>query len=90
MTLFYFILGFITCVVILPLIESIMEVLLALLEIPKGYVMLKVTTLNNKIQDEQSKLEEVNTNAIGFIHNDCYDEYDDDDFEEDKAEIGFR
>lgn len=89
-----YILGMITVLTFIPLIESLTEIICSWLEVGKAIPMKKVLKINNEIQDLQAQLEQVSTNAIGFIQNDNYDEWDDDDWEEDKIKnktsMGFK
>lgn len=84
-----YILGMITVITFVPILESITEVGCSYLEILKTSPMKKILIANNEIADLQAKLEPVSTNCIGFVHNGDNDE---DDYEEDKVKnkIGFR
>lgn len=85
-----YILGIITVLTLIPLLESITEVVCSWLEVLKIIPMKKTLVGNGEIQDLQSKLEPVSTSCVGFIHNEEYP--DDDEWEEDnlKNKIGFR
>lgn len=47
----FFILGFVCAQYMLPLLESIWAIILSWLEIPKGKFTLKITELNQKINN---------------------------------------
>ena len=85
-----YILGMITTLVALPIINEVVEIICSFLEILKGISTKKVLRINKDIMDLQEQLEPVNTNCIGFeIPN---TEYYDDDWEDDKVKnrIGFK
>ena len=85
-----YILGMITTLVALPIIDEVVEIICSFLEILKGISTKKVLKINKEIMDLQEQLEPVNTNCIGFeIPN---TEYYDDDCEDDKVKnrIGFK
>ena len=85
-----YILGMITALVALPIINEIVEIICSFLEILKGISTKKVLKINIDIMDLQEQLEPVNTNCIGFeIPN---TEYEDNDWEDDKIKnrIGFK
>ncbi|MBC5667399.1 hypothetical protein H8S00_05285 [Eubacterium sp. BX4] len=74
-----YILGFVTGVCLLPIWDSLTELLQVALEVPKGKLSKKVIKINNELQDIQEQSEPVNTCAIGFqIPDEEY--YEDDDF----------
>lgn len=74
-----YILGFVSAICFLPLIESLTELIQVALEVPKGKLSKKVIKINNELQDIQEQPEPVNTCAIGFqIPDEEY--YEDDDF----------
>lgn len=80
-----YIFGFITGICLLPILDSITELVQVALEIPKGNLSKKVMIINGEIQDIQAQLEPVSTNCIGFeVPNG--DEYYED---EDKHNVGF-
>ena len=84
-----YILGMITALVALPIVDEIVEIICSFLEILKGISTKKVLKINKKIEDLQMQLEPINTNCIGFkVPN--QEEYEDDEWEEDKNKIGFR
>ena len=85
-----YILGMITSLVALPIINEVVEIICSFLEILKGISTKKVLKINKEIMDLQEQLEPVNTNCIGFeIPN---TEYEDDDWEDNKVKnrIGFK
>nr|DAT43610.1 MAG TPA: hypothetical protein [Caudoviricetes sp.] len=74
-----YILGFVSAICFLPLIESLTELIQVALEVPKGKLSKKVIKINNELQDIQEQSEPVNTCTIGFqIPDEEY--YEDDDF----------
>ena len=85
-----YILGMITTLVALPIINEVVEIICSFLEILKGISTKKVLRINKEIMDLQEKLEPVNTNCIGFETPNT--EYEDDDWEDDKIKnrIGFK
>ena len=85
-----YILGMITTLVALPIIDEVVEIICSFLEILKGISTKKVLRINKEIMDLQEKLEPVNTNCIGFETQNI--EYEDDDWEDDKIKnrIGFK
>ena len=85
-----YILGMITALVALPIVDEIVEIICSFLEILKGINTKKVLKINKDIMDLQSQLEPVNTNCIGFETPNT--EYYDNDWEDDKIKnrIGFK
>ena len=85
-----YILGIITVITLIPILESLTDVVCSWLEVLKIIPMKKTLVGNNEIQDLQAKLEPVSTSCIGFVQNEEYPE--DDELEEDKIKnkIGFR
>lgn len=87
-----YILGMVTIITFIPILESLTELICSWLEVLKAIPMKKVLVVNAEIQDLQAKLEPVSTSCIGFVQNEEYPE--DDDWEEDKCrvknKIGFR
>ena len=85
-----YILGMITALVSLPIIDEVVEIICGFLEILKGISTKKVLKINKEIMDLQLQLEPVNTSCIGFEapNTECYD----DDWEDDKVKnrIGFK
>lgn len=85
-----YILGMLTVICTVPILESLTELIQVVIEVPKGMLTKKVMTLNKDIQDLQAAMEPVATSCIGFeAPNTEY--YDDDDEYEDKQKnkIGF-
>ena len=85
-----YILGMITALVALPIIDEVVEIICSFLEILKGTSTKKVLKINKEIMDLQEKLEPVNTNCIGFETPNT--EYYNNDWEDDKVKnrIGFK
>ena len=85
-----YILGMITTLVALPIIDEVVEIICSFLEILKGISTKKVLRINKDIMDLQEQLEPVNTNCIGFEAPNT--EYYDNDWEDNKAKnrIGFK
>ena len=74
-----YILGFLTGVCLLPIIDSITELVQVALEVPKGKLSKKVMKLNNEIQDIQAESEPVETSCIGFDVPEEVEYYDDEE-----------
>lgn len=85
-----YILGMITTLVALPIIDEVVEIICGFLEILKGISTKKVLKINKEIMDLQEQLEPVNTSCIGFEPPNT--EYYDDDWEDNKVKnrIGFK
>ena len=85
-----YILGMITTLVALPIIDEVVEIICSFFEILKGFSAKKVLKINKDIMDLQEQLEPVNTNCIGFETSNT--EYYDDDWEDNKIKnrIGFK
>lgn len=85
-----YILGMITTLVALPIIDEVVEIICSFLEILKGISTKKVLKINKDIMDLQEQLEPVNTSCIGFEAPNT--QYYDDDWENSKVKnrIGFR
>lgn len=85
-----YILGMITTLVALPIIDEVVEIICSFLEILKGISAKKVLKINKDIMDLQEQLEPVNTSCIGFEAPNT--QYYDDDWENNKVKnrIGFR
>lgn len=88
-----YILGIISALIALPIIDEIVTIVCGFLEILKGISTKKVLEINKDIEDLQAQLEPVNTSCIGFqMPSEEYD--DDDDWEDDKLQnrnkIGFK
>lgn len=80
-----YILGMVTIITFIPILESLTELICSWLEVLKAIPMKKVLVVNAEIQDLQSKLEPVSTSCIGFVQNEEYPEGD--DWEEDKCRV---
>lgn len=74
-----FILGILSILLLIPIIESISEIICTFLEYPKGLASKKVLKLNKELLKLQSETEEIDTVAIGFQCDAV--EYDEDDCE---------
>lgn len=85
-----YILGMITTLVALPIIDEVVEIICSFPEILKGISTKKVLKINKDIMDLQEQLEPVNTSCIGFEAPNT--QYYDDDWENNKVKnrIGFR
>ena len=84
-----YIFGMMIVILAIPIIEQITEIVCGSLEVLKGKNTKKVMQINKEIEDLQMQLEPINTNCIGFkVPN--QEEYEDDEWEEDKNKIGFR
>jgi hypothetical protein len=87
-----FVLGILSYMCFIPLLESSTEFLCGKFEILKGENTKKMLKINKEISDLQASLEPVNTQCIGFQMTGDDEEYDDEgDWEEDKLKnkIGF-
>ena len=88
-----YILGMVTIVVAMPIMEQIAEIICGSLEILKGKNTKKILKINKEIEDLQIQLEPlepINTNCIGFEVPNQEEYYEDDWEEENKNKIGFR
>ena len=85
-----YILGMITVILAIPIIEQITEIVCGGLEVLKGKNTKKVMQINKEIEDLQMQLEPINTNCIGFKVPNQEEYYEDDWEEENKNKIGFR
>lgn len=85
-----YILGMITTLVALPIIDEVVEIICSFPEILKEISTKKVLKINKDIMDLQEQLEPVNTSCIGFEAPNT--QYYDDDWENNKVKnrIGFR
>lgn len=85
-----YILGMITTLVALPIIDEVVEIICSFPEILKWISTKKVLKINKDIMDLQEQLEPVNTSCIGFEAPNT--QYYDDDWENNKVKnrIGFR
>ena len=61
-----YILGMVTIVVAMPIMEQIAEIICGSLEILKGKNAKKILKINKEIEDLQIQLEPINTNCMGF------------------------
>lgn len=61
----YFLLGILTVYIALPIIDSVLAVILTLLEYIKSYLTLQISTINIKIKDIENTSKKLN--KIGFI-----------------------
>lgn len=84
-----YILGMVTTICIIPIMESFTELIQVMMEIPKGILSKKVITINNEIQDLQAESEPIGTNCIGFEIPSESDDYYDDYEDKKKNRIGF-
>lgn len=84
-----YIFGFLTGICLLPIIDSITELIQAALEIPKEELSKRVLKLNSEIQDLQFALEPTDTHCIGFEVPSNKEYLDDEDEEDCKSKIGF-
>ena len=76
-----YILGFLTGVCFLPILDSVTELIQVALEVPKGKFINEVMKINNEIQNIQSECEPVGTSCIGFDVPEEVEYYDEDDDE---------
>lgn len=74
-----FILGILFGMILIPIIETITEIGLTILEIPKGKTSIKVINLSKKLQEAQMEIEPVNTVAMGFQMSSDDEYYDEDE-----------
>lgn len=83
-----YILGMITALVALLIIDEVVEIICSFLEILKGISTKKVLKINKDIMDLQEQLEPINTNCIGFEapNTQYYDDWEDNKV---KNRIGF-
>ena len=61
-----YILGMITTLVALPIIDEVVEIICSFLEILKGISTKKVIKINKEIMKLKEKIEPINTNRIRF------------------------
>ena len=85
-----YILGMMTVILAIPIIEQITEIVCGGLEVLKGKNTKKVMQINKEIEDLQMQLEPINTNCIGFKVPNQEEYYEDDWEEENRNKIGFR
>lgn len=78
-----YILGFVTDICFLPILDSITGLVQTAIEVPKGILSKKVIKLNSEITELQEQSEPVSSNCIGFeipSSEEYYGDEDDDDF----------
>ena len=63
----YFVLGVLTVYIVLPIIDSVLGIILSLLEVIKGLLALKVANINAKIITTEDPY--ATRNPIGFLSN---------------------
>lgn len=81
-----FMLGMISIILFIPIIESLAEIICTFLEYIKGLATKPVLKISKDIVDLQAEQEPVSTQCMGFEYNEPeYFEFDDDDDYEDKA-----
>lgn len=73
MKLLYFILGMLSYQVAIPIIDSIVTLIQTHIEVKKGELSLKINEINKNLG-----VEEVSTNAIGFVY-EPKDEYEEEE-----------
>ena len=78
-----YVIGILTIVAIIPLIESLVNVVITWIEYLKTIPTKKILEENKEIQKLQSEIEPINTFAMGFQAPEDYVFDDDDEFEED-------
>ena len=66
----YFILGLLTVYIILPIIDSILNIVLTLLEVIKGFLALQVAKYNQEITKLETTIKKEKERKIGFLVND--------------------
>ena len=64
----YFVLGALTVYIILPIIDSILNIILAFLEVIKGCLNLKIAEINKQMTEKENPRERKLT-KIGFMAN---------------------
>lgn len=85
-----FILGIVSIIFFIPIIESLSDLFCYWIEIAKAKATKKILIYNNEIETLQAQLEPQNTSVIGFqIPSET--EYDDEEWEDDKIKnkMGF-
>lgn len=81
-----FIGGMLTVIIAIPILEEITEIVCGYLEALKGNSTKKILEVNKAIQELQSQIEPIDTSCIGFqVPN-----QEEENWEEDKAKIGFK
>ncbi len=66
----YFILGLLTVYIILPIIDSILNIVLTLLEVIKGFLALQVAKYNQAITELETPITKEKERKIGFLVDD--------------------
>ena len=74
-----YILGFVTGVCFLPILDSITSLVQTAIEIPKGILSKEVMKLNNEITELQAQSEPISNSCIGFDIPSSEEYYDEDD-----------
>lgn len=77
----YFILGVLTVYIILPIVDSILNIVLALFEVIKGSLTLKVAKYNHAITELETPIKKEKERRIGFLVNDEKEEMEETDSE---------
>ncbi len=77
----YFILGVLTVYIILPIVDSILNIVLALFEVIKGSLTLKVAKYNQEIAELETPIKKEKGRKIGFLVNDENEEVEETDSE---------
>lgn len=80
-------LGALSILIFVPIIEQLCEVIMTALEYVKGLISKSVLKINKELLDLQAEQEPISTQCIGFQYNGDEEEFDD-DFE-DKIKLGF-
>lgn len=62
----YFLLGILTVYIIVPIIDSLLAIILALLELLKYYIVYKVSEIEERLTEEEPMEE---SRQIGFLTN---------------------
>jgi hypothetical protein len=83
-SLIIFSIGFFSAMFGIPILETVLELIISLLEIPKALITIKILKKNKIISDLQSELEPISTQCIGFEAPPDYEYEYEDDYEEDK------
>lgn len=78
-----------TAICIIPIVDSLVELIQVMIEVPKGMLSKKVIKLNNEIEDLQAESEPINTSCVGFEIPSESDDLDDDYEGKMKNRIGF-
>lgn len=86
-----YILGILTIIAFIPLVQSLVEFLCELIEVPKGNIEKKILKTNKELQDMQIEQESPPADCIGFQY---YPPEEDDYFDDEddcccKHKIGF-